>query len=222
VPSPRSEEYWLARRRVVVYVARARLPIRQAAAVRQAWLADLSKVYAQIATRPTGLVLEKAGAVGAKHEPGFRDALAFAQSIDPPLEAEHAHAALVGWLTCLHAACLALMDARKLRDRSLLGNFRDQLGFARRLAVVLVQERSALFTAYRVTIRPTIKPKRAAPPAGEGAQESGLPRRAEARREAPTRKEPAGRKDAAPHSPSGRRPKGRGTRTASGRSGRTS
>jgi hypothetical protein len=148
---------------VIAYVAQARTPIRQAAAIRQIWLADLSKVYAQIASSPTGLVLDRAGAVGLSHEPGFREALAFAQSIDPPPEAENAHAALVGWLTCLHAACLALMDARKLRDRSLLGSFREQLGFARRLAVVLVQERAALFAAYRLTMRPSIKSKRYAP-----------------------------------------------------------
>src|SRR5919201_2073221 len=112
--------------------------------------------------RATGLVLEKAGAVGARHEPGFREALACAQAIEPPPEAQRAHAALVGWLTCLHAACLALMDARKVRDRSMLGNFREQLGYARRLAAVLVKERGALFAAYRVTIRPSIKARQPA------------------------------------------------------------
>jgi hypothetical protein len=195
-PPTKSEAYWLARRRVIAYVAHARVPIRQAAAVRQAWLADLSKVYAQIATSPTGLVLDRAGAVGATHEPGFRAALALAQAIDPPAEAEHAHTALVGWLTCLHAACLALIDARKLRDRSLLGNFREQLGYARRLASVLVKERGALFTAYRLTVRPSIKAKWAATGGSEGSTEA----------EPPTRKEaPA------------RRPKERGARKAVGR-----
>jgi len=170
-PPPRgSEQYRLVRRRVIVYVSQARLPIRQAAVVRQAWLADLSKVYAQIASSPTGLVLDRAGAVGASHEPAFREALSLAQAIDPPPEAERAHAALVGWLTCLHAACLALMDARKLRDRSVLGTFREQLGHARRLAVLLVQERGTLFTAYQITIRPSIKSRRVVPPPEDDAE----------------------------------------------------
>jgi hypothetical protein len=211
-PPPKSEAYFLARRRVIAYVAHARVPIRQAAAVRQAWLADLSKVYAQIATSPTGLVLDRAGAVGAAHERGFRQALALAQAIDPPAEAEHAHSALVGWLTCLHAACLALIDARKLRDRTLLGNFREQLGYARRLASVLVKERGALFTAYRLTVRPSIKAKRVATGGSEASTEA----------EPPTRREAAApaRKDSPPRGAAARRPKEREARRAAGRGGR--
>src|SRR5438552_2210485 len=55
------QEFLQARRRVVAYVSQARTPIRQAAAVRSAWLADLGKVYAEIASSPTGMVLDKAG-----------------------------------------------------------------------------------------------------------------------------------------------------------------
>src|SRR5690349_20012856 len=204
-PPDGSAAYELARRRVIAYVAQARVPIRQAAAVRQAWLADLSKVYAQIATSPTGLVLERAGAVGAAHEPGFRVALAIAQAIDAPPEVEHAHAALVGWLTCLHAACLALIDARTLRDRALLGNFREQLGYARRLAAVLVRERGALFNAYQLTVRPSIKARRAPPPS---EADEAPPRRGEttalSRREPPTRGGPPRRPgDRARRNPAG-------------------
>jgi hypothetical protein len=222
------EEFRLARRRVIAYVAQARAPIRQAAAVRQAWLADLSKVYAEIASSPTARVLERAGAVGQQHEPAFRDALAHAQAIDPPIEADEAHAALVGWLTCLHAACLALIDARKLRDRAMLGTFREQLGQARRLAAQLVHERGALFTAYRLTVRASIKAKRplvlAAPadgarPAPRGRRGGASPDARDADSARPRR--PAAREGdggtgprapAATPAESGRRANGRGQR----------
>src|SRR5205823_13993620 len=121
------EQLKLERRHVVAYIARARLPIRQAATARQLWIQDLSKVYEAIRTSPTGLILEKAGEVGYKHEPAFRDALSGAQGLTPPPPCEPVHDALIGWLTSLHSACLSLIDARRLKDRSLLGNFRENL-----------------------------------------------------------------------------------------------
>lgn len=160
-----------ARRRVVTYIARARVPIRQAAAARQLWIGDLSKVYDAIRTSPTHLILERAGEVGFRHEPAFRDALSLAQAIDPPPEAETVHAALIGWLTTLHAACLALIDARRLKDRSLLGNFREHLSQARRHAAALAAERAALFTDYQLRFRPTIKARRARPAPGDEQRE---------------------------------------------------
>jgi hypothetical protein len=152
-----AEEFRGARRRVVAYVARSRVPLRQVVAARQKWLVDLSKVYEAIKDSPTQLVLERAGAVGENHEPVFRDALLLTQSIEPPLEAEAVHAALVGWITALHAACLALIDARKLRDRAMLGRLREQLGHARKYSATLVAERTELFTSYRLNVRPAVQ-----------------------------------------------------------------
>jgi hypothetical protein len=103
-----------ARRRVIAYVARSRVPLRQVVTLRQQWLVHLGKVYESIANSPTEKVLELAGQVGENYEPGFRDALMLAQAIEPPPECEAVHAAMVGWMTSLHSACLALLDARKL------------------------------------------------------------------------------------------------------------
>ncbi len=170
-----AEEFRTARRRVVAYVARSRVPLRQVVAARQKWLVDLSKVYEAIKDSPTQLVLERAGAVGENHEPVFRDALLLTQSIEPPPEVEGVHAALVGWITALHAACLALIDARKLKDRAMLGRLREQLGQARKHSATLVAERAELFTAYRLNVRPAVqRPKRDAetassPPARDDA-----------------------------------------------------
>jgi hypothetical protein len=158
------------RRRVIAYVARARVPIRQAATARQLWIADLSKVYEAIRTSPTQLILEKAGEVGFKHEPAFRDALMLAQSIEPPPSCEAVHAGLIGWLTSLHAACLSLIDARRLKDRSLLGNFREHLSQARRHAAVLAGERAKLFVDYQLKVRPTISRRRPRVAGEEGAE----------------------------------------------------
>lgn len=169
-----------SRKRMVAYVAQARVPIRQTAAVRTAWLHDLGKVYAAIASAPTQVVLEQAGRVGEDHEPAFREALALAQAIETPPEAEACHAALVGWITALDSACLALMDARKLKDRSLLGSFREQLGKARRCAVQLVDERRTLFATWKLAVRPTIQRRvpRAQPEAEpESETPSAQPRR---------------------------------------------
>jgi hypothetical protein len=155
-----SEQFKAARRRVVLYIARARIPVRQAATTRQVWIADLSKVYEAIRTSPTAMILEKAGDVGMKHEEAFRDALSLAQAIEPPPETEDVHQALVNWLTNLHSACLALMDARRLKDRSMLGTFRERLGEARRHAAALAQARNQLFVDYHLRIDPTIRKKR--------------------------------------------------------------
>jgi hypothetical protein len=151
------EELRAQRRAIVAYVSQARVPIRLTAAARQVWLADLSKVYASIATAQTMQVLEQAGIVGMNHEPGFRDALVQAQAIEPPPGAEALHQAMVGWITSLHAACLSLIDARKLRDRALLGDFRENLGRARHLAAKLVDERTKLFAHYKLNVRPAIR-----------------------------------------------------------------
>ena len=174
---------WKAERRaVVICIARARVPIRQAAAARQVWIQDLSKVYEAIRTSPTGLILERAGEVGYRHEPAFREALSLAQALTPPPPCEAVHDALIGWLTSLHAACLSLMDARRLRDRSLLGNFRENLSQARRQAADAGAERANLFTVYRLRVRPTIQRRHPratadAPRAGERRPRStgGLP-----------------------------------------------
>src|SRR5687768_9672936 len=80
------EQFKLARRRVVLYISRARIPVRQAAAARTVWIADLSKVYEAIRTSPTEMILERAGDVGMRHEEAFRDALSMAQGIEPPPE----------------------------------------------------------------------------------------------------------------------------------------
>jgi hypothetical protein len=155
-----SEQFKAARRRVVLYIARARIPVRQAATARQVWIADLSNVYEAIRTSPTAMILERAGDVGMKHEEAFRDALSLAQAIDPPPETEDVHQALVNWLTNLHSACLALMDARRLKDRAMLGTFRERLGEARRHAAALAQARNQLFVDYHLRIDPTIRKKR--------------------------------------------------------------
>ncbi len=155
------EEFKLARRRVVLYISRARVPIRQAAATRQAWIQDLGKVYEAIRTSPTEMILERAGEVGMRHEEAFRDALSMAQSLEVPAEVEVAHEALVQWLTNLHSSCLALIDARRLKDRSMLGMFRERLGQARRQAVQLTQARDDLFTDYRLRLDPNLKRKKA-------------------------------------------------------------
>jgi hypothetical protein len=168
------EQLKLERRAVVIYVARARVPIRQAAAARQLWIQDLSKVYEAIRTSPTGLILEKAGEVGYRHEPAFREALARGQALTPPPPCEAVHEALIGWLTSLHAACLALIDARRLRDRSLLGNFREHLSQARRQARELGEERARLFDVYRLRVRPTIQRRPPAPvPSDAGTRRRG-------------------------------------------------
>jgi len=169
-----AEQLKAERRAVVIYIARARVPIRQAAAARQVWIQDLSKVYEAIRTSPTGLILEKAGEVGWRHEPAFREALSQAQALTPPPPCEAVHDALVGWLTSLHAACLALIDARRLRDRSLLGNFRENLSQARRQAAVLGSERAKLFTVYRLRVGPTIQRRRPRPTA-DAPQAGDLP-----------------------------------------------
>jgi hypothetical protein len=168
-----AEQFTLERRAVVVYIARARVPVRQAAAARQVWIRDLSKVYEAIRTSPTGLILEKAGEVGYQHEPAFREALSLAQALTPPSPCEAVHEALIGWLTSLHAACLALIDARRLRDRSLLGSFRENLGQARRQAANLVAERARLFTVYRLRLSP-----RPAPPQTRSRSDAGTRRQA--------------------------------------------
>jgi hypothetical protein len=167
-----AEQFKLARRRVVMYIARARIPVRQAAAARQVWIADLSKVYEAIRTSPTEMILEKAGDVGMKHEEAFRDALSLAQSIEPPVETEEVHQALVNWLTNLHSACLALMDARRLKDRAMLGMFRERLGHARRHAAALAQARNQLFADYQLRIDPQIKKKKEGEAEGQPAAEA--------------------------------------------------
>ena len=154
------EQFRTCRRQVIAYIRRVRVPIRQAAAARQVWIADLGKVYEAIWTCPTQLILERAGEVSYNHEPSFRDSLSIAQSIEPTIECLAVHEALVGWLTSLHSACLALMDARRLKDRSLLGSFREHLSTARRQARTLAAEREVLFSSFRLNIRPTIKAKR--------------------------------------------------------------
>src|SRR5438105_284189 len=94
-PSQDPEQFKVQRRRLIIYVSRARVPIRQAAAARQLWIADLGKVYEAIRTSPVPVVLEKAGDVGFRYEPSFREALSAAQSIEPPPEADEMHQALV-------------------------------------------------------------------------------------------------------------------------------
>jgi hypothetical protein len=151
------------RRAVVLYIARARVPIRQAAAARQIWIQDLSKVYEAIRTSPTLLILERAGEVGYRHEPAFREALSRGQALTPPAPCEAVHEAMVGWLTSLHAASLSLIDARRLRDRTLLGPFREHLGEARRQASLLGEERKILFDVYRLRVRATVQRRRPRP-----------------------------------------------------------
>jgi hypothetical protein len=175
-PSARAltpERFQAARRRVVLYFARARMPIRQATTVRQLWIADLGQVYEAIRTSPTEMILERAGDVGMRHEEGFRQALLLTQALQPPPECEEVHQALVNWLTYLHSACLALMDARRLKDRSMLGMFRERLGLARRHAQTLALLRNQLVTVYKLRIDPTIQKNRATdraagPEQGEG------------------------------------------------------
>jgi hypothetical protein len=163
VSSLTNVEFRAARALVITYVSRARIPTRQAAALRLLWIADLSKVYEAIRNSPTQLILERAGDVGQTHEPAFRDALSQAQSLEPPPQCEVAHDALVNWLTSLHSACLALIDARRLKDRSLLGTFREHLSQARRHAAALAAERSTLFTDYRLRVKPGLSRRRARP-----------------------------------------------------------
>jgi hypothetical protein len=159
----------------VTYIARARVPIRQAAAARQLWIQDLSKVYEAIRSSPTQLILERAGEVGYKHEPAFRDALSLAQGLTPPAPCEPVHDALIGWLTSLHAACLALIDARRLKDRSLLGNFRENLSQARRHAALLASERAKLFNVYQLRVKPSIQRRRPRPNAASPTVEDEAP-----------------------------------------------
>lgn len=185
-----------ARRRVIAYVARSRVPLRQIVALRQQWLIQLGKVYESIANSPTAKVLELAGQVGENYEPGFRDALMLAQSIEPPPECETVHAAMVAWITSLHSACLALLDARKLRDRSMLSQLREQLGLSRKHSSALLAARTELFAAYRLNVQPTLQKRRKRPetpqaadaapmqptaPAKEGARRPGPPSRSRAR-----------------------------------------
>ena|SRR5688572_24593748 len=177
-------QFKAARRRVVLYIARARIPVRQAAAARQIWIADLSKVYEAIRTSPTEMILEKAGDVGMKHEEAFRDALSLAQSIEPPPETEDVHQSLINWLTNLHSACLALMDARRLKDRAMLGAFRERLGHARRHAQALAQLRNELFDDYRLRIDPALKKKK------EGEDEAAAAAAQAAAAEAPKQRQP--------------------------------
>ncbi|TAK20459.1 MAG: hypothetical protein EPO26_17960 [Chloroflexota bacterium] len=173
------DEFRLARRRVIAYIGRARIPTRQAAAGRQAFIADLSKVYEAIRTSPTEMILERAGDVGNKHEEAFRDSLSHAQGIEPPAECEDVHNALVQWLTNLDSACLALMDARRLKDRSMLGTFRERLGQARRQAAALSVFRNQLFTDYRLRLDPTIKRHKPSEPTTEGAAVEAAPTEAQ-------------------------------------------
>jgi len=154
-----------ARRRVIAYVARSRVPLRQVVTLRQQWLIQLGKVYESIANSPTEKVLELAGQVGENFEPGFRDALMLAQAIEPPPECEVVHAAMVAWMTSLHAACLALLDARKLKDRSMLSELREQLGQARKHSAALLAARTELFAAYSLNVRPTIQKRKTRPAA---------------------------------------------------------
>jgi hypothetical protein len=170
-PSPRqtSSQFRTARERVVQYMRRVRVPIRQAVTVRQLWIADLNQVYEAIHNSPTELILERAGDVGMRYEEAFRDALSQAQGIQPPRECEEVHHALVSWLTHLHAACLSLMDARRLRDRSLLGLFRERLGLARRNAQTLALLRNQLVAVYKLRIEPTGATNQADGPGGAPA-----------------------------------------------------
>lgn len=197
------------RRRVIAYVARARVPIRQAATTRQLWIQDLSKVYEAIRTSPTQLILEKAGEVGFKHEPAFRDALSLAQSMEPPPACESVHAALIGWLTSLHAACLSLIDARRLKDRSLLGNFREHLSQARRQAAALASERARLFVDYQLRVRPSINRRRPRAPGEEGAAGEQDQAAAEMQASRPAPRRPKGATSA---KPGAKRPATRGPR----------
>jgi len=164
-----SEHVRTARGRVVLYMRRVRAPIRQAATVRQLWIADLNQVYEAIRTSPTEMILERAGDVGMRYEEGFREALSLAQAIQPPRECEEVHHALIGWLTHLHAACLSLMDARRLKDRSMLGIFRERLGQARRHAQTLALLRNQLVTVYKLQIDPTIRKSQAQGQSGGSA-----------------------------------------------------
>jgi hypothetical protein len=209
------EQLKVERRQVVAYIARARLPIRQAAAARQLWIQDLSKVYEAIRSSPTGLILEKAGEVGYKHEPSFRDALSAAQGLTPPLSCEPVHDALIGWLTSLHSACLSLIDARRLKDRSLLGNFREHLSQARRQAALLASERSRIFTVYQLRVRPSIQRRRPRPTADApvGDESEADERSASAPR--PSRRPPNG-----PARGQGNRPRPRGEAASGGRNPR--
>jgi hypothetical protein len=138
-----------------MYMTRVRAPIRQAATVRQLWIADLSQVYEAIRTTPTEIILERAGDIGMRYEEAFREALSQAQGITPPPECEDVHQALVNWLTHLHAACLSLMDARRLKDRSMLGMFRERLGQARRHAQTLALLRNQLVIVYKLRVDTT-------------------------------------------------------------------
>ena len=211
-PSQDPAEFKAQRRRLLVYVMRARVPIRQAAAARQLWIADLGKVYEAIRTSPIPVVLERAGDAGFRYEPAFRESLSLAQSIEAPPEAEELHQALVDWLTATHGACLALMDARRLKDRSMLGTFRERLGLARRHAATLATLRAEIFTLYQLRVQPQVKAKRAAPAVtDESAEQQPAATGPAARRgnvRAVPARAPAGRPSARP---AARRP---GTRPA--------
>lgn len=175
-----------ARRRVIAYVARSRVPLRQIVTLRQQWLVQLGKVYESIASSPTDKVLELAGQVGENYEPGFRDALMLAQSIEPPPECEGVHASMIGWMTSLHSACLALLDARKLKDRSMLSQLREQLGQSRKHSSALLAARTELFAAYRLNVRPNLQKRKArAEAAAESATDETEESAEEPRRPAP-------------------------------------
>src|SRR5205823_14728057 len=56
--------------------------------------------------------------------------------------------------------CLSRIDARRLKDRSLLGTFREHLSQARRHAAALAGERARIFVDYQLRVRPSINKRR--------------------------------------------------------------
>ncbi len=144
------EELREARRRVIAYLRMARNPIRLTTEARRDWFVDLGKLYETIRTAPTQQVLEKAGEIGIKFQPRFREPLAFIQGMEAPPECQEIHEALIGWISTLESACVALERGRMLKDRAQLGVFRERLNEARGLGKQASTERAALISNYKL------------------------------------------------------------------------
>jgi hypothetical protein len=145
-----------ARTRVVAYIRLVRNPIRLTTETRRDWMVELGKLYETIRNSPTPLVLDRAGDIGSRFQARFHDPLVTVQGLEPPPECEKLHHALVGWMTALEAACMALSDARRFKDRAQLGVFRERLGEARTVGAEANLERGTLIKEYKL-LPPSIK-----------------------------------------------------------------
>lgn len=139
-----------ARGRVIAYVRLVRNPIRLTTEARRDWMVELGKLYETIRNSPTALVLDRAGEIGERFQARFHEPLVTVQGQEPPTECEKLHHALVGWMTALEAACMALSEARRFKDRSHLGVFRERLGEARTLGAEANLERATMVKEYKL------------------------------------------------------------------------